>query len=158
MQEKITGIGNVGKSPCGGTNDEHQSLKEQGNLRKHSAVANQEDTPTEEGSGIDPLRALRLACSFPAGVAPDLKERNSRSLIYKRLCNHMSLETLYYECALKLSQFSPAEEDRTVHMEIHRKSVAIAVTHALELSESFLVNLEGLNEAAPYYRYTIVAN
>ena len=31
-------------------------------------------------------------------------------------------------------------------METHRKSVAIAVTYALELSESFLVNLEGLNE------------
>ena len=71
----------------------------------------------------------------------------------------MSLETLYYECALKLSQFSPeTEEDRTVHMEIHRKSVAIAVTHALELSESFLVNLEGLNEAAPYYRGKLITN
>ena len=160
VQEKTTGIGNVGKSPCGGTNDEHQSLKEQGNLREHSGVANQEDTPTGERSGIDllprpvlSLRALRLACSFPAGVALDLKERNSRSLIHERLCNQMSLETIYYECALKLSQFSPeTEEDRTVHMEIHRKSVAIAVTYALELSESFLVNLEGLNEAAPSYR------
>ena len=28
VQEKTTGIGNVGKSPCGGTNDELQSLKE----------------------------------------------------------------------------------------------------------------------------------
>ena len=53
--------------------------------------------------------------------------------------------------AVKLSQFFPeTEEDRTVHMEIHRKSVAIAVAYALELSESFLVNLEGLNEAAPH--------
>ena len=29
VQEKTTGIGNVGKSPYGGTNDEHQSLKVQ---------------------------------------------------------------------------------------------------------------------------------
>ena len=33
VQEKTTGIGNVGKSPCGGTNDEHQSLKVQGSPR-----------------------------------------------------------------------------------------------------------------------------
>jgi len=46
VQEKTTGIGNVGKSPCGGTNDEHQSLKVQENLRELSVVANQEDIPT----------------------------------------------------------------------------------------------------------------
>jgi hypothetical protein len=51
VQEKTTGIENVGKSPCGGTNDEHQSLKVQGNLREHSVVANQEDIPTGERAG-----------------------------------------------------------------------------------------------------------
>ena len=50
VQEKTTGIGNVGKSPCGGTNAENQSLKVQGNLREHSVVANQEDIPTGERS------------------------------------------------------------------------------------------------------------
>ena len=55
----------------------------------------------------------------------------------------------------KLSQVSPeTEEDRSVHtcMETYRKSVAIAVAHALELSESFLVNLERFNVIAPLYR------
>ena len=51
VQEKTAGIENVGKSPCGGTNDEHQSLKVQGNLREHSVVANQEDIPTGERAG-----------------------------------------------------------------------------------------------------------
>ena len=55
----------------------------------------------------------------------------------------------------KLSQVSPAEEDHSVHMETYRKSVAIAVAHALELSESFLVNLEQfklINVIPPLYR------
>ena len=50
VQEKTTGIGNVGKSPGGGTNAENQSVKGQGNLREHP-VANQEDIPTGELSG-----------------------------------------------------------------------------------------------------------
>ena len=65
---KTTGIGNIGKSPCGGTNDEHQSLKEQESRCEHSEVANQEDTPTGERSGkythfqgpVLSRRALRL--------------------------------------------------------------------------------------------------
>ena len=53
MQEKTTGIGNVGKSPCGGTNDdEHQSLKVQENPRENPVVANQEDIPTGDRAGI----------------------------------------------------------------------------------------------------------
>ena len=45
----------VGKSPCGGTNAENQSLKAQENPREHSVVANQEDIPTGDRAGIHPL-------------------------------------------------------------------------------------------------------
>ena len=51
VQENTTGTGNVGKSPGGGTNGENQSIKGQGNLREHP-VANQEDIPTGELSGL----------------------------------------------------------------------------------------------------------
>ena len=73
VQEKTTGIGNVGKSPCGGTNDENQSLKVQENPREHSVVANQEVIPIYSDrrtprlrSGIYPLPMPR---HVPAGVA-----------------------------------------------------------------------------------------
>ena len=56
VQEKTTDIGNVGQSPCGGTDDtctcKHQSLKVQENPRGHSVVANQEDIPTGERPGV----------------------------------------------------------------------------------------------------------
>ena len=65
VQEKTTGIGNVANSPCGGTNDEHQSLKEQESRCEHSEVANQEDTPTGERSGIYPLPRIFF---FPSMV------------------------------------------------------------------------------------------
>ena len=52
VQEKTTGIGNVGKSPCEGTNAENQSLKVQENPREHPVVANQEDIPTGDRAGI----------------------------------------------------------------------------------------------------------
>ena len=81
MQEKTTGIGNVGKSPCGGTNDEHQSLKVQENLREHSVVANQEDIPTGDCAGIYPL---------PNALDP-LAEINS---ITEMFLKHQSLESL----------------------------------------------------------------
>ena len=71
VQEKTTGTGNVGKPPRSGTNDDHQSLNVQGNLREHSVVANQEVVPTEERSGIYPLPRPR---SVPAGVALGPKE------------------------------------------------------------------------------------
>ena len=63
------------------------------------------------------------------------------------LCKHQSPSTLYFECAVKaaeIAKFSPeTEEDRTVHMEMHRKPVASAVIYALELSESFLLSQSG---------------
>ena len=150
VQEKTTGIGNVGKSPCEGTDAENQSLKVQGNLREHSVVAHQEDIPTGDCAGIHPLPN-----------APDpLAVMNSTIEMFSK---HISLESLYYKCAhdcaveaVKLSQVSPeTEEDFSVHMETYRKSVAIAVAHALELSESFLVNLEQfklINVFPPLYR------
>ena len=55
MLEKITGTGNVGMSPRGGTNVDDQSLKVQENLREHSLVDNQEDIPTGNCAGIHPL-------------------------------------------------------------------------------------------------------
>ena len=147
MQEKTTGIGNVGKSPCEGTYAENQSLKVQGNLREHSVVAHQEDIPTGDCAGIHPLPN-----------APDpLAVMNS---ITEMFLKHQTLGTLYFECARECAVdaaeiamvFPDTEEDRTVHMELLRKSVARAVTYALELSKSFLVILEGLNEAAPHIR------
>ena len=53
VQENTTGTGNFGKSSCGGTNAENQSLQAQENPREHSVVANQEDIPTGERSPID---------------------------------------------------------------------------------------------------------
>ena len=38
VQENTTGKGNVGKSPCGGTNAENQSLQAQENPREHSVA------------------------------------------------------------------------------------------------------------------------
>ena len=93
VQEKTTGIGNVGKSPGGGTNAENQSIKGQGNLREHP-VANQEDISTGELSGIYPLPRPR---SVPLSVAHSLKERNSMLLTEEGLCNHHSLSTLEHE-------------------------------------------------------------
>ena len=78
VQEKTIGIGNVGKSLCGGTNDEHRSLKEQGSLCEHSEVDNQEDNPTGERSG---KYSLPRPCSVPASSALDLKESNSTNPI-----------------------------------------------------------------------------
>ena len=61
--------------------------EEQGNLRKHPVVANQEDTPTGESSGKYPLPR---PCSVPAGVAFDLKESNSSLVTNKkeRICTN----------------------------------------------------------------------
>ena len=107
----------------------------QGNLREHSVVANQEDIPTGERAGIH----LLPHAFDPQAVMSSLIEMHHK---------HQSLQSLYscaHYCAVEagISQVSPeTEEDRSVHMETYRKSVAIAVAHALELSESFLVNLE----------------
>ena len=125
VQEKTTGVGNVGKSPCEGTNAENQSLNVQENPREHSVVANQEDIPTGERAGIHllprpvlSLRALRLACSFFAGVALDLKERNSMLIIQERFCKHQSLSTLYtlllFIATLLLLKFDDARPSQLI--------------------------------------------
>ena len=144
-QEKTIGIGNVGKSPCGGNDDEHQSLKVQESPCEHSVVANQEEIPTGERSGTYPLPS---PCFVPASVAPDLKERNLMLLTYERICKQESLSTLYYECVVDAEEIAKLFPDT----ELLRKSVAMAVVYALELSKSFLVILEGINEAAPHIR------
>ena len=76
MQENTIGTGNVGKSPCGGTNADNQSMKGQalGNLRKHSVVVNQEAIPTGERPGI---YSLPRPCPVPLSAAPGHKESNS---------------------------------------------------------------------------------
>ena len=148
--EKTTGVGNVGKSPCEGTYAENKSLTVQGNLREHSVVAHQEDNPTGDCAGIHPLPNA----PDPLAVMYSITEM---------FLKHQTLSTLYFECfrecaveAGKLSQVSPeTQEYRSVHMETYRKSVAIAVAHAIELSESFLVNLEQfklINVFPPLYR------
>ena len=84
VQEKTTGIGNVGKSPCEGTYAENQSLKVQENLREHSVVANQEDIPTGERGGIYPLPKPR---PVPGDVALDPKgEMNLMLRIQEKIC------------------------------------------------------------------------
>ena len=45
VQEKTTGTGNVGKSPRGGTNDDHQGANEQENCEKHQDIPQQENIP-----------------------------------------------------------------------------------------------------------------
>ena len=162
VQEKTTGIGNVGKSPCERTNAENQSLKVQENPREHSVVANQEDIPTEDRAGIYPFPRPR---PVPAGVALGPKERKSTHKIHappihtweERMRNHLSLQTLFFEsskasCDRAWLQYCVrsivSREDLTVRKEIYHKSVETTVNYALELSESFLVNLEGLDEAS----------
>ena len=91
VQEKTTGIENVGKSPCGGTNDEHQSLKVQESLCEHSVVANQEDIPTGERAGIHLL---------PHALDPEAVMSSLIEMHHK----HQSLATQYYECALECDE------------------------------------------------------
>ena len=149
VQENTTGTGNFGKSSCGGTNAENQSLKVQENPREHSVVDNQEDIPTGDRAGIHPL---------PNALDPQAEMYS----VIEMFSKHQSLCTLYecaHDCAVeavKLSQVSPeTEEDLSVHLETYRKSFAIAVAHALEILESYLVNLERfklINVIAPLYR------
>ena len=117
----------------------------QENPREHSVVDNQEDIPTGDRAGIHPL---------PNALDPQAEMYSIRELY--------SLSTLYYKCAhdcaveaVKLSQVSPeTEEDLSVHLETYKKSFAIAVAHALELLESFLVHLERfklIQVTAPLY-------
>ena len=124
----------------------------QENPREHSVVDTQEDLPTGDRAGIHPLPNALDPLAVAAAVMNSITEM---------FLKHQSLESLY-SCALYCavearipSQVSPAEEDRSVRMETYRKSVATAVAHALELSESFLVNLEQfklINVIDPLYR------
>ena len=50
VQEKTTGEGNVRKSLCGGTTDDHQGVNEQENCRKHHDTLQQEDIPGKVSS------------------------------------------------------------------------------------------------------------
>ena len=109
------------KSPCGGTNAENQSRKVQENPREHSVVANHEDIPTGDRSGIYPLPKPR---PVSGDVALDLKEEmNSLLLIQERFCKHQSLIKLFHACvhdcaveAAKIAMLSSeTEEDRSVH-------------------------------------------
>ena len=154
VQENTTGTGNFGKSSCGGTNAENQSLKVQENPREHSVVDNQEDIPTGDLAGIHPL---------PNALDPQAEMISTIEMYHK----HLPLESLYYKCAhdcaveaVKLSQVSPeTEEDLSVHLETYMKSFAIAVAHALELLEAFLVHLERfklIQVTAPLYSDQVV--
>ena len=84
VQEKTTGIGNVGKSPCEGTYAENQSLKVQENPRENPVVANQEDIPTGDRKGIwrKPTLEERLAayCMVCSKVYEQAKEARTTSI------------------------------------------------------------------------------
>ena len=139
VQEKTTGIGNVGKSPCGGANDEHQSLKEQGNLRKHPVVANQEDTPTGERSGIE-----------TAILSSNYQD---------------SLQS-FYACHSTTAEFGMSDSEMeemegkgtvlTVRRETYLNSVESTVHAALKCCASIMILQESLNEVVPHVRDAMI--
>ena len=127
-------------------------MKGQGNLRKHSVVANQEVIPTGERSGIYPLPR---PCHVPLSAAPGHKESHSTNTILEpprptceeMFCNLKSCTLLYHKAVEKFAkkrvechlEKSITEEGCIENMEICWESVRS------QLRLSWSMHLHALN-------------
>ena len=154
MQENTTGKGNVGKSPCGGTNAENQSLQAQENPREHSVALtawNQALTAWEQAITLHTVFGTEMKAAMSAW-SPEVDPKEQLDAYMKSNGNVFSSSLACIESMLSLmeavDELTP-EEFENIYM---MKSLKGQIGLLMRCLKSDVLNYEVTQTLAPYQK------